>query len=149
MAFKQLYLLNVILGRVPGQGILFNEHALAFDGPKSTTSYFRYSWKNTCQNRGKVFFSLLSWLLLHGRLNTRDMLIRKRKKKTILPMSYCSQVTEKHHTISSLIENLQNSIGTGYICKGTEKFLKQVAMLYERYSLMWCYGKGLSKKIML
>ena len=31
---------------------------------------------------------------------------------------------KKHHTISSLIENLHNSIGTGYICKGTEKFLK-------------------------
>ena len=75
------------------------------------------------EQRRSPFFHL-SWLLLHGRLNTRDMLNRKRKKNQFYLYHVAHKLMKKHHTISSLIENLDNSIGTGYICKGTEKFLK-------------------------
>ena len=42
-------------------------------GVQNTSPLFAYIWKSSCQAKHKIFF----WLLLHDRLNTRDLLARK------------------------------------------------------------------------
>ena len=43
-------------------------------GYQTVLPHFRWLWKSSCQAKHKFFF----WLLLHDRLNTRNLLSRKR-----------------------------------------------------------------------
>jgi hypothetical protein len=58
-------------------------------GVQHTPIFFTWLWKSSCQQKHKFFF----WLLLHDRLNTRNLL---RRKNCLLPSYNCATLQCNH-----------------------------------------------------
>ncbi|TVU17899.1 hypothetical protein EJB05_33960, partial [Eragrostis curvula] len=66
-------------------------------GEMDTAAPFKWLWKSCCQGKHKVFF----WLLLNDRLNTRNLLRRKRFAIPSVNCVMCNPATEE--TLKHLI----------------------------------------------
>ena len=86
IAFNQLQMLLTELDSVQlsdseycwsyswGNGIFSTKKVYKrLEGHRPTNLIFRWLWKSSCQNKHKLFF----WLLIHDRLNTKELLRRK------------------------------------------------------------------------
>ena len=56
-------------------------------GHRATTPHFKWIWNSSCQPKHKMFF----WMLLHDRLNTRNLL----RRKTMVLESYNCAVASR------------------------------------------------------